>query len=136
MSFLRYGICTEGQPTIRRFILGHFQQKLMTQFSVKAPKPYFCPFWALFALNLENENFPRYGISAESQPTIIRFILGHFQQKLMIQFCVKVIFGPFWAFLPIYEKMRIFPKNPALSLFYVYGPLTSCKKQKKLMNQS
>ena len=27
--------------------------------------------------------------------------------------------------------MRIFPKNRALSLFYVYGPLTSCKKIEK-----
>ena len=31
------------------------------------------------------------------------------------------IFGPF---LPIFGKMRIFPKNPALSLFYIYSPLT------------
>ena len=38
------------------------------------------------------------------------------------------LFGPF---LPIFEKMRIFPKNPAPSLFYIYGPLTSCKKIEK-----
>ena len=55
-------------------------------FCVKVQKPYFCPFWALIALNLENKNFPRYGIFTESQPTIRRFILGHFQQKLMSQF--------------------------------------------------
>ena len=46
----------------------------------------------------------------------------------MIQFCVKVQKPYFGA---IFEKMRIFPKNPALSLFYVYGPLTSCKKIEK-----
>ena len=38
------------------------------------------------------------------------------------------IFGPF---LPIFGKMRIFLKNRAPSLFYIYGPLTSCKKLKK-----
>ena len=27
--------------------------------------------------------------------------------------------------------MRIFPKNPALSLFYIYDRLTSCKKSEK-----
>ena len=32
-----------------------------------SPKNPFLPFfWALFALNLENENFPRYGIFTES----------------------------------------------------------------------
>ena len=30
----------------------------MTPFCIKVQKPYFCPLWALFALNLENENFP------------------------------------------------------------------------------
>ena len=39
--------------------------------------------------------------------------------------------GHFGTFLPIFEKMRIFPKNMSLSLFYVYGPLTSCKKLEK-----
>ena len=52
----------------------------------------------------------------------------------------KILFlGIFSPFSPIFEKMRIFPKKWALSLFYVYGPLTltSCKKtRKKLMNQS
>ena len=50
----------------------------------------------------------------------------------MIQFCVKVKKPYFEPFLPIFEKMRIFPKNPALSLFYVYGSLTSCKKLEKI----
>ena len=56
----------------------------------------------------------------------------------MTQFCGKVQKPYFWAilglfgpFLPIFEKMRIFPKNPALSLFYIYGPLTSLKISEK-----
>ena len=72
----------------------------------KSPKtlflPYFYPFWALFALNLENENFSRYGIFTESQPTIRRFILGNFQQKLMIQFCEKSKNPIFAIFLPFF----------------------------------
>ena len=41
------------------------------------------------------------------------------------------IFGPFWALFAHYRVNEFFPKNPALSLFYVYGPLTSCKKLEK-----
>ena len=39
--------------------------------------------------------------------------------------------GLFRPFFPIFQKMKIFPKNPTLSLFYIYGPLTSCKKSEK-----
>ena len=53
----------------------------------------------LSKINLENENFPRHGVCTESQPTIIRFILGHFQQKLMTQFCTKVQKAHFCLFL-------------------------------------
>ena len=52
----------------------------------------------------------------------------------MIQFCTKVqkpYFGGFLGPFPIFEKMRIFPKNRALSLLSVYGPLTSCKITEK-----
>ena len=80
-------------------------------------------------------SFPRYGICAESQPTIILFILGHFQQKVMIQFCAKIqkpyFLGLFGHFFPIFRKIRVFPKNRALSLLSLYGPLTSCKISKK-----
>ena len=44
----------------------------------------------------------------------------------------KTLFlGLFRPFFPIFEKMRIFPKNPALSLLCLYGPLTSCKISQK-----
>ena len=39
------------------------------------------------------------------------------------------LFGPF---LPIFWKMRVFPKNWALSLLSPYGPLSSCKIYKKI----
>ena len=40
--------------------------------------------------NLENQNFPGHGVFARNQTTRRHFILGHFQQKLMTQFCTKV----------------------------------------------
>ena len=91
----------------------------------KSPITLFLPFLGPFALNLENENPPRYGIGAESQPTIRHFIPGHYKQKPMTQFCAKIQKHHFWAPFPILQKMRSFPKNPALSLFIIY--LTSCK---------
>ena len=40
----------------------------------------------------------------------------------------RSIFGPF---LPNLGKTKIFPKNPAHSLFHLYGLLTSCKVSEK-----
>ena len=106
-NFPRYGICAE---TIIHFILGHFQQKNNDSILRKSPKTLFLPFLGPFTLNRENENFPRHGIFAESQPTI----LVYFQQKLMTQFFVNVQKPYFWAFLgpfSIFWKNEIFPKN-------------------------
>ena len=76
-------------------------------FAQKSKKPIFAYFWALFALNPGNENFPKYGICTESQPTIIRFILGHVKQNLMTQFCTKVQKGHFCLFFrPFCPKSR------------------------------
>ena len=111
-NFPRYGICAECQPTIRRFILGHFQKKLMTQFCATVQKPYFCPFQAIFTLNRENENFPRYGICAESQPA--NHMTLHFRSFLaktndsILRKCTKTLFldlfGPFQALFPHYLR--------------------------------
>ena len=44
----------------------------------------------------------------------------------------KTLFwGFFGPFFPIFQKMRIFLKNRALSLLSIYGPLTSCKISEK-----
>jgi len=40
--------------------------------------------------------------------------------------------GQFWPFDPNFRTIRIFVKNPALSLFIIYDPLTSCKKLEKV----
>ena len=51
----------------------------------------------------------------------------------MTEFCAKVqkpYFGIFGPFFPIFWKMRLLPKNLALSLFSVYA-----KYLKKLMSQ-
>ena len=44
----------------------------------------------------------------------------------------KTLFlGHFWPKSPNLGRTRIFPKNLALSFFFPYGPLTSCKKSEK-----
>ena len=86
----------------------------------QSPKTLFLPFFGPFF--------------RKSRERVISEI-WHLRRKLANQKVQKPYFwaflGLFGPFLPIFEKMRIFPKNPALSLFYVYGPLTSCKKLEK-----
>ena len=41
-----------------------------------------------------------------------------------------------WCFSPICDPPRFFSKNWALSLFYTYGALTSCKKLDKTNERS
>ena len=47
--------------------------------------------------------------------------------RKLIKYGKSVHFRPFWS---IFGTMRIFFKNPALSLFSTYQPLTSCKISK------
>ena len=42
-----------------------------------------------------------------------------------------VFLGLLGTFSPFFGKLRVFPKNQALSLLSLYGPLTSCKISKK-----
>ena len=83
-----------------------------------------------------NEFFPDKGFLQKVNHNTLHF--GSFLAKTNVTILCKSPKTYFWAilclfgpFLPIFEKMRIFPKNPALSLFYVYGPLTSCNKLEK-----
>ena len=47
-NFPRYGVCTGKQILVRPFILGYFQQKVMTKLYENSRKPHFglllCPF--------------------------------------------------------------------------------------------
>ena len=47
--------------------------------------------------------------------------------RKLIKYGKSVHFRPFWS---IFGTIRIFLKNPALSLFSTYQPLTSCKISK------
>ena len=74
-----------------------------------------------------NENFPTWnGFS------YMKYISEYFQRN--------VHFEPFWskkrAFGPIWEEKKgIFPKNPALLRFYIYGALTSSEVSEKTMER-
>ena len=53
-------------------------------------------------------------------------------------FWFTIIFGPLWAILghfgtvwPKIRKTGFFGRNPALSVFIIYGPQTSCQKSEK-----
>ena len=47
------------------------------------------------------------------------------------QISKSLILGQFGDLFVNVSKSRIFFKNPALSIFYIYSPLTSCKKSEK-----
>ena len=89
---------------------------------------FFGPFWPIFAelrffsKNLFLHVFYKYFCltscqkSEKSHDPILRKLWKTLKNP---------IFNPFW---PIFPKMRFFSKNRAPSLFYLYWPLTSCKK--------
>ena len=110
----------------------------MTQFCAKVQKPYFCPFLGPFFPKSRKREFSQiwdFCRKLANHNTLqFRSFLGKTNDSIFRK-SPKTLFwatlGLFGHFLPIFENMRIFPKNPALSLFYIYGPLTSCKKLEK-----
>ena len=98
-------------------------------------KPYFCDFLGPFCPKSQEREF--------SQVWDLRRKLANHKALHLKSFLAKSIdsilrkspktlfLGIFSPFSPIFEKMRIFPKNRALSLFSGNGPLTSCKKSEK-----
>ena len=84
---------------------------------------HFCPFWGPFCPKSREREFCQiwdFCRKLANHNTIhFRSFLAKTNDSILHKSKKKTIFGPF------------FPKNPALSLFYVYGPLTSCKKIEK-----
>ena len=107
----------------------------MTQFSAKVQKPYFCPFVGPFCpKSREREFFQIWDLRRKlANHKTLHFspFLAKINDSILCKSPKTLFLGLFGPFLPIFGKMRVFPKNPALSLFYVYGPLTSCKITKK-----
>ena len=46
-------------------------------------------------------------------------------------FLIFIILGRFGTVRPDSRKTGVFGKNPALSVFIIYGPQTSCQKSEK-----
>ena len=114
-NFPRYGICTEIQPAIRRFILGHFQQKLMTQFSAKVQKPYSCPFLGPFCPKSREREFSEIWDLYRNHKTLhFRSFLAKTNDSIFRKSPITL----FWAFIlpnfaPIFrgEGVEIEKKN-------------------------
>ena len=104
----------------------------MIQFCEKSPKtlflPYFCP------KSREREFSQIWDLRrklANHKTLHFRSFLEKTNDSILRKSPKTLFLGLFRPFSPIFQKMRIFPKNPALSLFYIYGPLTSCKISEK-----
>ena len=110
----------------------------MTQFCTKIQKPYFCPLLGPFCPKSQEGEFSQiwdlHRKLANHETLHFRSFLAKTNDSILhksLKTLFLGLFGPFWALFQFLGKMRIFPKNRALSLFYIYGPLTSYKKIEK-----
>ena len=107
----------------------------MTQLCSKVQKPYFCPFLGPFCPKSREREFSKIWDLCRKLANHItlhfRSLLAKTNDSILRKSPKTLFWGLFRPFFPIFEKIRIFPKNPALSLFYFYGPLTSCKISEK-----
>ena len=109
----------------------------MTQISTKVQKPYFCHFLGPFCPKSREREFSQIW---DLRRKLANHKTLHFRlfpaktNDSILHKCPKTLFwglfGPFWTLFPFFGKMRIFPKNPALSLLCLHGPLT-CKISEK-----
>ena len=111
----------------------------MTQFCAKVQKPYFCPFLGRFCHKSREREFSQiwdFCRKLANHNTLhFRSFLAKTNDSILCKIPKKIILGAildlFGPFLPIFEKMRFFPKNRALSLLRIYRPLTSFKISEK-----
>ena len=98
-------------------------------------RKHFCPFLGPFCPKFREQEFSQiwdFCRKLANHNTLhFRSFLAKYNDSVVRKSPKNPFLGHFRHFLLIFEKMRIFPKNPALSLFYIYGPLTSCKKIEK-----
>ena len=98
----------------------------------KSPKTLFLPFLGPFC---PKSREPEFSLIWDLRRKLANHNTLHFSSflaktndSILRKSTLLPIFGPFFPFL---GKMRIFPKNRALSLLSIYGPLTSCKISEK-----
>ena len=96
--------------------------------------------WQHFCPQLENQNFPRYGVGGEISITILTFISNHFQEKLMTKFFKKFkkpYFGLFLApFCSNLGKNGFTWKKGLCQFLNITIIYHRAKNQKKLMSHS
>ena len=101
----------------------------------KSPKTLFLPFLGPLCPKSQEREFSQtwdFCRKLANHKTLhFRLFLAKTNDSIFCKSPKTLFLGLFRPFFPYFGKMRIFPKNRALSLFYVYGPLTSCKKSEK-----
>ena len=107
----------------------------MTRFSAKVQKPYFCPFLGPFCPKTREREFSQIWDLrrklANHNTLHFRTFLAKSNDPILRKSSKTLFLGLLGPFFPIFQKMGVFPKNRALSLLSLYGPLTSCKISKK-----
>ena len=103
----------------------------MSQFSAKVQKPYFCPFCPKSREREFSQIWDLHRKLANHNTLHFRSFLAKCNDSILRKSQKTLFLGLFGHFFPIFWKMRVFPKNRALSLLSLYGPLTSYKISKK-----
>ena len=105
----------------------------MTQFCVKVQKPYICPFLDPICPKSREREFSQISDLCRKLANHITLHFRSFLAKTNDSIFHKIPktlflchFGSFWTLFPIFEIVRIFPKNRAPSLLSIYR-LTSFK---------
>ena len=107
----------------------------MNQFSAKDQKPYFGAFLGPFCPKSREREFSQildfHRKLANHKMIHFRSFLAKTNDSILRKGPKTLFWGLFGPFSPIFQKMRIFQKNRALSLLSIDGPLTSCKISEK-----
>ena len=116
MNFPRYCVWTGKQRTIMPFILGYFQEKVMTVVSTS------------FSPATGKDEFP--------WRTIRPFILGYFQEKVTTKFCgnsSKLYFCAIWILFADFRTNKKFYGKSTFVAFLILDFCHSGKFRKRLM---
>ena len=89
--FPRYGFGHKKQRIVRSFILGYFQQKVMTILYENSIKLFLGIFWILFAYSRANKNFSIKSISAIFLFLEFYIAAQNFRKKLIKRFWGKLV---------------------------------------------
>ena len=92
---------------------------------------FLCPFWPKSREREFSQIWDFRRKLANHNTLNFRSFLAKTNDSILHKSPITLLLGLFVVFFPIFGQMRIFLKNRALSLFYIYGPLPSLKISEK-----